>query len=51
VPTLQVEVPVAPPPGFNITSLGVNGSGCPPGSTYYALNGQCFRVSAGTALY
>ncbi|KAF5327454.1 hypothetical protein D9619_004222 [Psilocybe cf. subviscida] len=27
-----------PPPGFNITSLGVNGSGCPPGSTYYVLN-------------
>ncbi|KAF8150804.1 secreted protein [Crassisporium funariophilum] len=27
-----------PPPGFNITSLGVNGSGCPPGSTYYLLN-------------
>ncbi|CAA7266965.1 unnamed protein product [Cyclocybe aegerita] len=27
-----------PPPGFNITSLGVNGSGCPPGSTYYVLS-------------
>jgi hypothetical protein len=29
---------VPAPPGFNITSLGVNGSGCPPGSTYYVLN-------------
>ncbi|KAF9041612.1 hypothetical protein BJ165DRAFT_1595978 [Panaeolus papilionaceus] len=29
---------VTPPPGFNITSLGVNGSGCPPGSTYHILS-------------
>lgn len=36
VPT--IEVPVPGPPGFNITSLGVIGTGCPPGSTYYALN-------------
>ncbi|PVG02602.1 hypothetical protein CPB86DRAFT_811231 [Serendipita vermifera] len=28
---------VAPPTGFNITSIGVNGSGCPAGSAYYAL--------------
>ncbi|TFK33324.1 hypothetical protein BDQ12DRAFT_768673 [Crucibulum laeve] len=32
-------VPTTPAPaGFNITSLGVNGSGCPPGSTYFLLN-------------
>ncbi|CAA7263464.1 unnamed protein product [Cyclocybe aegerita] len=29
---------LAGPSGFNITSLGVNGSGCPPGSTYYVIN-------------
>ncbi|KAH9474317.1 putative secreted protein [Psilocybe cubensis] len=34
--TIPVVVPA--PAGFNITSLGVNGSGCPPGSTYYLLN-------------
>ncbi|KAJ2915662.1 hypothetical protein MD484_g4741, partial [Candolleomyces efflorescens] len=33
-----VVVPTPPPTGFNITSLGVIGSGCPPGSTYYLLN-------------
>lgn len=33
-----VEIPVSGPPGFNITSLGVIGTGCPPGSTYYALS-------------
>jgi len=34
-----INIPAVPaPPGFNITSLGVNGSGCPPGTTYYALN-------------
>ena len=49
VPALRVEVPAAPPSGFNITSLGVIGTGCPPGSTYYALNGRLFSVSAGTA--
>ncbi|RXW20948.1 hypothetical protein EST38_g4906 [Candolleomyces aberdarensis] len=26
------------PPGFNITSLGVLGTGCPPGSAYYSIN-------------
>ncbi|KAF9485156.1 hypothetical protein BDN70DRAFT_927698 [Pholiota conissans] len=38
--TTPASLPVItdPPPGFNITSLGVNGSGCPPGSTYYLLN-------------
>ncbi|RXW18988.1 hypothetical protein EST38_g6865 [Candolleomyces aberdarensis] len=33
-----VVVPAPPATGFNITSLGVIGSGCPPGSTYYLLN-------------
>ncbi|KIM26086.1 hypothetical protein M408DRAFT_330850 [Serendipita vermifera MAFF 305830] len=39
--TLGVHVPrqtVAAPPGFNITSIGVNGSGCPAGSAYYVLS-------------
>ncbi|TEB35273.1 hypothetical protein FA13DRAFT_1728067 [Coprinellus micaceus] len=36
--TLGIEVPAAGPPGFNITSIGVIGTGCPPGSTYYVLN-------------
>lgn len=31
-------VDVAPPPSFNITSLGVNGSGCPAGSVFYQLS-------------
>ncbi|RXW21102.1 hypothetical protein EST38_g4760 [Candolleomyces aberdarensis] len=26
------------PPGFNITSFGILGTGCPPGTTYYSLN-------------
>ncbi|PPQ99396.1 hypothetical protein CVT24_005379 [Panaeolus cyanescens] len=37
-PSPSVPVPVPAPAGFNITSLGVNGSGCPPGSTYYLLS-------------
>ncbi|KAF9474913.1 hypothetical protein BDN70DRAFT_884344 [Pholiota conissans] len=37
-PPVTVPVSVPAPPGFNITGLGVNGSGCPPGSTYYLLN-------------
>ncbi|KAH6905785.1 hypothetical protein BKA70DRAFT_458806 [Coprinopsis sp. MPI-PUGE-AT-0042] len=32
------SVPAPPPPGFKITSLGVLGTGCPPGTTYYVLN-------------
>ncbi|KAF8955088.1 hypothetical protein BDZ97DRAFT_2081170 [Flammula alnicola] len=34
----DIPVPVPAPPGFNITSLGVNGSGCPSGSAYYLLS-------------
>ncbi|KAF9045075.1 hypothetical protein BJ165DRAFT_1346500 [Panaeolus papilionaceus] len=37
-PPPTVPAPVPAPVGFNITSLGVNGSGCPPGSTYYLLS-------------
>ncbi|KAH9481339.1 putative secreted protein [Psilocybe cubensis] len=37
-PLTSLPVITDPPPGFNITSLGVNGSGCPPGSTYYLLS-------------
>ncbi|KAJ2922383.1 hypothetical protein H1R20_g14718, partial [Candolleomyces eurysporus] len=36
---------VAPPSGFNITSLGVNGSGCPPGSTIYTLSADKSAVT------
>ncbi|KAJ2916855.1 hypothetical protein MD484_g3540, partial [Candolleomyces efflorescens] len=35
------EIPAPPPPGFNmqvLTSLGVLGTGCPAGTTYYVLN-------------
>lgn len=32
------QATVAAPPLFNITSLGVNGSGCPPGSAFYLLS-------------
>ncbi|KAF9525636.1 secreted protein, partial [Crepidotus variabilis] len=39
IPSDPAPVITDPPvAGFNITSLGVNGSGCPPGSTYYALS-------------
>ncbi|KIM26085.1 hypothetical protein M408DRAFT_200063 [Serendipita vermifera MAFF 305830] len=40
-PTLGINVPrayVDAPQGFNITSIGVNGSGCPAGTARYALN-------------
>ncbi|KAF5328483.1 hypothetical protein D9611_014537 [Ephemerocybe angulata] len=37
-PALGIDIPAAPPPGFNITSIGVMGTGCPAGSTYYVLN-------------
>lgn len=44
--TSPVTVPTAPPPvGFNITSLGVNGSGCPPGSATYLLNNDHTAVT------
>ncbi|KAG8814211.1 hypothetical protein FRC17_001248 [Serendipita sp. 399] len=35
---LAPRVGVVPPAGFNITSIGVNGSGCPAGSAYYVLS-------------
>ncbi|KAG8839916.1 hypothetical protein FRC18_000039 [Serendipita sp. 400] len=31
-------LPLPPPSEFNITSIGVNGSGCPTGTVYYVLN-------------
>ncbi|CAG7847369.1 Uncharacterized secreted protein ARB_07590 Flags: Precursor [Serendipita indica DSM 11827] len=34
---VERQVPVAPE-GFNITSIGVNGSGCPAGTAYYVLS-------------
>lgn len=40
-----IEVPAAGPAGFNITSLGVLGTGCPPGTTYYALNADKTAVT------
>jgi hypothetical protein len=39
-PSATPTVPVPGPPGFNITSLGVIGTGCPPGTTYYVLNSK-----------
>ncbi|KDR73311.1 hypothetical protein GALMADRAFT_270136 [Galerina marginata CBS 339.88] len=42
---------VAPPPGFNITSLGINGSGCPPGSTYYLLSADKSSVTVTFSQY
>jgi len=36
---------VTAPTGFNITSLGVNGSGCPAGSAYYALSADRTAVT------
>ncbi|KAG8773123.1 hypothetical protein FRC15_002255 [Serendipita sp. 397] len=33
------------PTGFNITSIGVNGSGCPAGSAYYVLNADKTAVT------
>jgi len=44
-PALQIEVPAAAPAGFNITSLGVLGTGCPPGSTYWVLNAEKTAVT------
>ncbi|TEB23486.1 hypothetical protein FA13DRAFT_1639829 [Coprinellus micaceus] len=44
-PGLAIEVPAAGPPGFNITSIGVIGTGCPPGSTYYVLNAEKTAVT------
>ncbi|KAJ2922370.1 hypothetical protein H1R20_g14720, partial [Candolleomyces eurysporus] len=41
----RAEIPAPPPPGFNITSLGVLGTGCPPGTTYYALNADKTAVT------
>ncbi|KAF4614156.1 hypothetical protein D9613_007918 [Agrocybe pediades] len=35
----------APPSGFSITSFGVNGSGCPPGSATYSFNGDKTAVN------
>ncbi|KAF6756597.1 hypothetical protein DFP72DRAFT_272511 [Ephemerocybe angulata] len=37
-PSLSIPIPAPPPVGFNITSLGVLGTGCPPNTTYYVLN-------------
>jgi hypothetical protein len=35
----------AGPTGFNITSLGINGSGCPPGSAIYTLSTDLSAVT------
>ncbi|TFK72640.1 secreted protein [Pluteus cervinus] len=39
------------PPGFNITGLGLNGSGCPSGSSYYALNNDNTAVTVTFSQY
>ncbi|KAL0571237.1 hypothetical protein V5O48_010725 [Marasmius crinis-equi] len=44
--TSNIPVPTSTgPPNFNITSLGLNGSGCPPGSAFYILNDQHTAVT------
>ncbi|KAG8805015.1 hypothetical protein FRC17_005773 [Serendipita sp. 399] len=46
--TLGVVLPrvgVTPPAGFNITSIGVNGSGCPAGTAYYVLSADRTAVT------
>jgi len=42
---------VPPPPGFNITSLGVIGTGCPPGTTYHVLNTEKTAVTVSFSEY
>ncbi|KAH6905786.1 secreted protein [Coprinopsis sp. MPI-PUGE-AT-0042] len=49
--TTAPTVPVAGPPGFNITSLGVIGTGCPPGTTYYVLNTEKTAVTVSFSEY
>jgi len=50
-PVLAAPSAVAPPAGFNITSLGLNGSGCPPGSTYYLLSADRQSVTVTFSQY
>ncbi|PPQ96889.1 hypothetical protein CVT26_005869 [Gymnopilus dilepis] len=50
-PLLSAAQAVTPPPGFNITSLGINGSGCPPGSTYYVLSADRTAVTVTFSSY
>lgn len=45
IPVAARAVPAPPPPGFNISSVGVLGSGCPAGTTYYALNPEKTAVT------
>lgn len=47
LPTLEVpaEPSAAAPAGFNISSFGIIGTGCPPGTVYYALNGEKTAVT------
>ncbi|EAU93248.2 hypothetical protein CC1G_11230 [Coprinopsis cinerea okayama7 len=55
LPSPQSKGKAAPPPsvpeGFNITSLNLNGSGCPPGSTYYVLNEERTAVTVTFSQY
>ncbi|KAJ3536331.1 hypothetical protein NMY22_g6076 [Coprinellus aureogranulatus] len=44
----RIDIPAraaAPPPGFNITSLGGLGTGCPAGSTFYTLSKDKTQVT------
>ncbi|KAF9531274.1 secreted protein [Crepidotus variabilis] len=47
----STDTALAGPPGFNITSLGVNGSGCPPGSTYYKISDDKTAVTVTFSSY
>ncbi|TFK28363.1 hypothetical protein FA15DRAFT_665330 [Coprinopsis marcescibilis] len=45
------RAPTPAPAGFNITSLNLNGSGCPPGSAFYVLNQERTAVTVGFSQY
>ncbi|KAK1231221.1 hypothetical protein PQX77_005666 [Marasmius sp. AFHP31] len=50
--TTNIPVPTSTgPPNFNITSLGLNGSGCPPGSAFYILNNERTAVTITFSAY
>ncbi|KAG2023726.1 hypothetical protein CC2G_001346 [Coprinopsis cinerea AmutBmut pab1-1] len=49
--SIEARQVVSPPPGFAITKQTVNGSGCPPGSTFYVLNGDKSAVTVGFSRY
>jgi hypothetical protein len=49
-PTIVLEKKQAAPRAFNITSLKLNGSGCPPGSAVYTLSGKSVSIFSASDL-